>query len=167
MGFLQVDNQVWDDEDSDEDVTSIGSLDQAQGREATQDGGLGDELELTGGVVLHEDEDGGPDVTDDVARVANDIWEKGRKAQTMKSLFEKYPRPGNVACQKVDLNEEVISAILKFARARDLRLRAVQGMIARACVPAVRMVDALYKKDTKLSAQEHVNWLCIHGGSCQ
>ena len=54
-------------------------------------------------------------------------------------------------------NDEVISAIPKFARARDLRLRSIQGTIARASVPAVRIVDALFTKE-KLSSQDHVNF---------
>ena len=104
----------------------------------------------------HEDEDRGPNITGPVADVANDIWQKGRNPKTMKTLFEKYPRPANVDCVKVDLNE-VTSAVNKFAWARDLRLRAVQGLIARAAVPTVCIIDVLYDKENKISPQEQVN----------
>ena len=44
----------------------------------------------------------------------------------------------------MDLTDEVISAVLKCSQAKNLLLQAIQGMIARASVPAVRIVDELY-----------------------
>ena len=138
--------------DEDGDGLSLGAPHQPEGEDDV------DMVDLSGAVNIgHDDEDGGEEVSGPVVDVTNDIWDKGRNPKTMKTLFEKYPRPSNVACHKVDLNEQVIAAIPKFARARDLRLRAVQGLIARACVPAVRIVDALYSKNASLSPQEQTN----------
>ena len=132
--------------DEDGDGLFLGAPHQPEGEDHV------DMVDLGGAVnISHDDEDGGEEVSGPVTDVTNDIWDKGRNPKTMKTLFEKYPRPSNVACHKVDLNEQVTAAIPKFARARDLRLQDVQGLIAPACVPAVRIVDALYSKNASLS----------------
>ena len=157
QGFMpSVPHMMWDEDDSGDDDESCLDGDQVDDVGETGCDDDIDKLDLLGVVhSVHDDEDGGPDVSDSVASPMT----SGTKAatQTMKTLFEKYQRPGNVSCYKVDLNDAVISAVLKWSRARDLRLRAVQGMIARASVPAVRIVDALYNKDKALPPQEHVN----------
>ena len=153
-----VPHMTWDEDDSGDDEESCLDGDQVDEVGETGCDDDIDKLDLLGAVhSVHDDEDGGPDVSNSVASVTNDIWDKGCNSKTMKTLFEKYPWPGNVSCYKVDLNDEVISAVPKWSRARDLRLRAVQGMIARESVPAVRIVDALYNKDKALPPQEHVN----------
>ena len=105
----------------------------------------------------YADEDGDP-VSEKLAGVVNAIWQKGKDSNTMKSCYVKYPRPGNLDLHKVDLNEEIISSVNNFARARDLRLRAVQAALTRAAVPTTRIVQGLIDpKSSKLSKQAEVD----------
>ena len=79
----------------------------------------------------------GPPINENVAKMANDLWAKGRDPKIIKTLCEQYPTPENtLQVGKLDLNE-VISAIPKHVRARDLKIQDIQGVMARAAVPAV------------------------------
>ena len=111
----------------------------------------------------YADEDGAP-ADEGLAQIVNKIWKRGKDAQVAKSLYEKYPRPSNITPQKVDINEEVMTSLPKFARARDMRLRAVQAGIARAVVPSLRAAEALYanRKLEELTAKEkQVTGMCL------
>ena len=81
----------------------------------------------------------------------------GTRATIPKELANKHLRPSNTQIHKVDLNEEVSSTMSGYARARDLRMRAIQANIAKANIPAFRLVDALHSKSSKISRQEQVN----------
>ena len=107
---------------------------------------------------FHRDEgETGPAINENVAKMVNDLWAKGRDPKIIKTLCEQYPTPENtLQVGKVDLNEEVISAIPKHVRARDLKIQAIQGVMARAAVPAVKIVDSLYAKK-EVTKQEHIN----------
>ena len=96
----------------------------------------------------------GPLINENVAKMVNDLWAKERNPKIIKTLYEQHPTPENtLKMGKVDLNEEVISAIPKHVRARDLKIQAIQGVMARA---AVKIVDSLYAKK-EVMKQEHIN----------
>ena len=84
------------------------------------------------------------------------LGERKRLQNNQKSDRE-LPLPENVAISKVDLNDEVISAVNKLVRACDFKLRAIQGVMARAAVPMLPSVDALYsnKIQVHLLMQRH------------
>ena len=90
----------------------------------------------------YEDEDGAP-VRDSLAVLVNQIWDKGKDRDKIKECLQNYPRPSNIQAQKVDLNEEVIGAIPKVARSRDMRLRAIQGIVARTTVPVMMVMQKM------------------------
>ena len=94
----------------------------------------------------YQDEEGDP-VSDELADLAKQIWEKGRDNESLKEMYEAYPKPKNVPVHKVDLNPELMGPAGKFGRARDMKLRAIQAAIARATVPALRIADGLLKGD--------------------
>ncbi len=88
-------------------------------------------------------EDTGPPVDEAIAKVINAMWNKGRDTRVVKDLVQKYPRPENIKPQRVEINEEVIMGLPKFAKSRDFQLRAAQQSIARAVVPSVANVSTL------------------------
>ena len=106
----------------------------------------GQEL-LTNYRARYQDEDGEP-VSTSLADLVSQIWMKGRDTEVMKELYSIYPRPGNVPIHKVDLNPELMGPVGKFGRARDMKMRAIQGNIARSCVPSIRIADALLKGES-------------------
>ena len=59
----------------------------------------------------------------------------------------KHPRPQNLTAQKVEINSEVLSSISSLAKNRDAKLKAVQGGLARATVPAVKIAEAAMNND--------------------
>ena len=107
--------------------------------------------------AAYEDSDTGEPLSQAVAEIANGIWNKGRNPKMLKELANKHRRPSNTQIHKVDLNEEVSSTMPSYARARDLRMWAIQANIAKASIPAFWVVDALHSKSSKISRQEQVN----------
>ncbi len=84
----------------------------------------------------YADEDG-PPIKEDIAKVVNAMWKKGRDPERAKELYKKYPRPANIQAQKVDINEEVMAIISKKTKTKDITLRAVQTAISKATIPAL------------------------------
>ena len=155
-----VDDDQYDDDQPDDTVADDTAIDPVDldGDHDDPDDADADEGDLLQAAWARlADEDDGPPLTGQVAGVINDIWSEGRKPSVVKELCEKHPRPSNMDVHKLDLNDEVIAAVPKWARARDLRLRAIQGNIARASVPAARIIDGLYAKTSTMTKQEHVN----------
>ena len=101
------------------------------------------------------DEDGTP-VSPHLASLINTMWDKGRDKNLMKECYERHARPDNVNVHKIDMNEEIISTLPKFARTRDIRLRAIQGGVARAVVPVMKLIDTQLGK-TQQSRQQQVD----------
>ena len=106
---------------------------------------------LLGAYRLQFSEDVGPPLEKEVADTVNAIWSERRDPKIVKQIGEKYPKPANVCCQKVDINSDVLNGISKTIRARDTKLRAIQGSIAKSALPAVKMVEGLLAKDTAKS----------------
>ena len=92
----------------------------------------------------YADEDG-PAVDKELAGIVNTIWRRGRDPNVLKNILTKYHRPKNIDCHKVDLNPEIITGLPKPVRSRDMKLRAAQGSVARACVPAIHIAEAMIK----------------------
>ena len=159
-GQPMVDDDQYDDDQPDDTVADDTAIDPVDldGDQDVPDDADADEGDLLQAARARlADEDDGPPLTGQVAGVINDIWSEGRKPSVVKELCEKHPRPSNMDVHKLDMNDEVIAAVPKWARARDLRLRAIQGNIARASVPAARIIDGLYAKTSTMTKQEHVN----------
>ena len=97
---------------------------------------------LAGFRERYVDEDG-PPLPEDMAKAVNAMWKKGKDAERAKELYRTYPRPSNLAAQKVDINTEIVAALPKHAKTKDISLRAVQTAIARATVPAVDIATRL------------------------
>ena len=77
-------DHAWEDDDGEdyEDDAPLGTLD--PGHEPAIDVQMEDDLlDLGGGVALHDDKDGGPEVSEAVANVMNDMWEKGRNSEPL------------------------------------------------------------------------------------
>ena len=73
------------------------------------------------------------------AEVANQIWTAKQEKEAMKDLFKRTRRPANVNIQKEEINEEVLTSIPQAAKARDIQLRSIQGIAAKATVPFVEV----------------------------
>ena len=99
----------------------------------------------------------GPPMGDQLARVTNDIWVRGRDPTKVKDIMVKHPRPSNLKCQKVDINPEVLSSIPKPARTRDAKLRAVQNGVARAAVPIVKIAEKVMDKSKPVDRKDIIN----------
>ena len=61
-------------------------------------------------------------------------------------LHEKYAKSQNVMIQRVDINEEVLLIIPKYATAKDARLRRIQGTLTRGPLPLLRAAELLHVK---------------------
>ena len=97
-------------------------------------------------------DDAGCPVPDRLASLVNEIWEAKGKSfsrDKIKALFEKHPRPANTHFHRVDINDEIKSAVnkSKMATGRDYKLRSIQGGIAKAAIPMTQMVNDLISKD--------------------
>ena len=81
----------------------------------------------------------GPPINDEYLKnVSNTIWKESGSAKVMKDLHDKYPRPKGIVAQRVDMNEEVLRIMPKYATSRDAKLRSIQGTIARSVIPVVQ-----------------------------
>ncbi len=101
-------------------------------------------------------EEVGPPVNEEISRVINAMWNRGKDSKVVKDLCAKYPRPENIKPQRVDINDEIISGIPKHTKTRDYQLRAAQQSLARAVVPAVANVTMLMQ-NTALNRQTLLN----------
>ena len=90
----------------------------------------------------YDDEDGQA-IHYGLAKLVNTIWAKGRGPKTLTTMFEKYPRPSNVESWGVDIIPDVINGLQKPARIHDMRLCAVQGSVARATVPSLKLAEKI------------------------
>ena len=114
--------------------------------DAASDGTSDDPLSILGAYRRRYADEDGPPVEKELATAINGIWGEKRAPQKVKAILEKYPRPSNVNCHKVDINSDVLSAIGRVAKNRDAKLRSVQGNIARCAVPAVKLAEGLLAK---------------------
>ena len=89
----------------------------------------------------------------EVAEIAHQIWTAKQEKEAMKDLFKRTRRPANVKIQKVDINEEVLTSIPQSAKARDIRLRSIQGITAKATVPFVDTLTVLIDEDKPIDRQ--------------
>jgi hypothetical protein len=148
-GFAEVQDVSWD-APAEEEVGSIPP-------ESTSD----PEIDFLAEHVAAYSDSLGPDIDGRLAKLLRDMWMAGGAKDNgprQKALYEKYPRPGNVPFHRLDTNEEIFRVLAKTAKARDLRLRAIQGAFVKATFPIVRMVDTLLTKGLEtLDTQALVN----------
>ena len=111
----------------------------------------------------------GEDANAEVAELANQIWTAKQEKEALKDLFKRNQRPANVNIRKVDINEEVLTSIPQSAKSRDMRLRSVQGLTAKATVPFVATLTALIDENKPIDRQKLVDchWWRDHVGACQ
>ena len=98
----------------------------------------------------------------EVAEIANQIWTAKQEKEATKELFKHNKRPANVNIRKVDENEKVLSSIPQSAKAKDMRLRSIQGITAKATVPFVDTLSALIDEGKPIDRQKLVD-LAIDG----
>ena len=99
----------------------------------------------------------GEDANAEVAELANQIWTTKQEKEALKDLFKRNQRPVNVNIRKVDINEEVLTSIPQSAKSRDMRLRSVQGLTAKATVPFVATLMALIDENKPIDRQKLVD----------
>jgi hypothetical protein len=104
----------------------------------------------------YADEDGEP-VENGLAELMNAIWARGRDAANIKTCYTKYPRPKNVKVHKVDLNEEILGTLERPSKTKDMKLRAVQGGIARSVVPMTKIVQNAMDPEKTVNKQKVVD----------
>ena len=112
----------------------------------------------------------GEDANAEVAELANQIWTAKQEKEALKDLFKRNQRPANVNIRKVDINEEVLTCIPQSAKSRDMRLRSVQGLTAKATVPFVATLTALIDENKPIDRQKTGwlgHWWRDHVGACQ
>jgi hypothetical protein len=94
----------------------------------------------------------------------NKLWKKG-STNRIKDLHDKHPRPEGTTLFKTSLNEHIAAPMLtapqnsplKFPLIRDIKLKAVQGLIVRSAVPSGKICEQLMRKDKVLSTQDHLD----------
>ena len=75
--------------------------------------------------------------------LTNTMWQGKAQPQVMKELHELYPTPSNLDVHRVDVNEEVLRIMPKYAVVRDSRLRSIQNTLSRAPIPVVKASEIL------------------------
>ena len=137
---------IFDEEDDDE----------SEAQEGEQDDTLLDEQEA----LLSEDVS--KPVGTKLAKVVKSAWDSARKKDANKKLgqlYDKYPRPENIDIYKVDLNDEIKNSVPKQVKNKDMRLRAIQGAVAKATYPVIKTIQMLatMPNPTKEQKTEMVN----------
>ena len=134
-------------------ATAADALLPTQNTGGEKTGGGGDPEDLFDGYWDRFEEENGPPVDGKLAKIANAIWSQGRNTTIMKETFWKYPRPENVSCYKVDVNDKILQGLTRnqTAKNRDSRLRTAQGTVARACLPAVKIAEAVMDRTKEIS----------------
>jgi hypothetical protein len=92
----------------------------------------------------------GPPLNERVNAHVNKVWHRGRDPVKIKEQFAKHERPEGTSLYRVQLNDEIAIPLQKshkFVITRDQRLKAIQGLIARAAVPVAKACDLLMKPD--------------------
>ena len=92
-------------------------------------------------------EENGEPLDEELAKIVNKLWKKGRDAGKFKEMITKHPKPKNLSCQKVDINPEMLTSLPRAAKTRDARLRSVQGDLARAVVPLAKLAEMAVAKE--------------------
>ena len=108
----------------------------------------------------------GENANAEVAEIANQIWTAKQEKEAMKDLFKRTRRPSNVNIQKEEINEEVLTSIPQAAKARDIQLRSIQGITAKATVPFVDTLTALIDTIRKFPCFKNT-LLYVKLGLCQ
>ena len=90
----------------------------------------------------YADEDG-PPTESSLAKTINEIWCEKRDPKKVKQILEKYPKPQNVNCHKVDINVDVQNGLSRNAKNRNAKLRTIQGSVARCAVPALKIAEGV------------------------
>ena len=141
--------------DNDQDGTSQPRPQTSSGQETSQQTGQLSAL-LAGHREKYADEQG-ENVAQELADLVNSVWTNKHAKESVTETLKRHPRPGNLKARKVDVNEEVISSISKGSRAKDMKMRSVQGLIARATVPIVETMSSLIKEDDEVNRQQLVD----------
>ena len=111
--------------------------------------------------AAYEESDSGEPLSSTASDIAYGIWMKGQNPKALHKLGSKHLCPCNTGIHKVDLNQEIQSMMPGYTKARDLRMQVIQANIAKASIPAFRLVDAPHSKNSTISRQVYlVNDTC-------
>ncbi|KAL3859104.1 hypothetical protein ACJMK2_009337, partial [Sinanodonta woodiana] len=93
----------------------------------------------------------GPNVEYKLAEVLNKGLHMLITSDKLKSMQEKYPRPGNCGNLKVPrINSEVWHAMSKQARSVDILLQKLQNQLGHVLVPTLRVLELFLKQINNL-----------------
>ena len=90
----------------------------------------------------------GEDINPRFAGLANTMWNGMKEASTIGAIMKKYPCPGNVQIEMVEINPEIEPPPFHVGKKRDNALKQVQGAIARASYPLLKLTESILKKET-------------------
>ena len=102
------------------------------------------------------EDDVGPEIHPEVAKLITKIWDKDQKGH-IKELFAEAPRPVNVPClHKVDLDDEILSALTKRPNVKDLdfALRGIHHTMVRAATMVTNLLQDLHVTDKPVCRQQ-------------
>ncbi|XP_046550114.1 uncharacterized protein LOC124259935 [Haliotis rubra] len=91
---------------------------------------------------IGDDDDTSPPVNQGLATSVRDGLQKPVNQEKLKELFAKYKRPEN--CLNLlapRVNEEIWCEARKTSRTSDIKAQQLQGMIAKATIPIVQLMD--------------------------
>jgi hypothetical protein len=83
----------------------------------------------------------GKPVTGQLATHITQVWKRGHDIKRTKEVSAKLPMPENIPLKAVDLNQEVMAELDKFAVTRDRRLCMVQALTTRALMPLINIAN--------------------------
>ena len=88
----------------------------------------------------------GEDMDPRFAGLANTMWNGMKEASAVSAILKKYPCPGNVTIEMVEINPEIEPPTYHLGKKRDNSLKQVQGAIARASYPLLKLTESVLKK---------------------
>jgi hypothetical protein len=104
--------------------------------------------------------DDGPAIHATLTTHLNAVWKKG-SANKIKEIHEKHALPAGCHMYRAALNESIASYMqanekTKYPYVRDVKLKGVQGLIARAAVPLAKTCEDIMRKDKPLTGPQRM-----------
>ena len=90
----------------------------------------------------------GDDLNPRFAGLANTMWNGAKEASTVSAILKKYPCPGNLQVEMVEINPEIEPPPYHLGKKRDNSLKQVQGAIARSSYPLMKLTEAVLQRET-------------------
>lgn len=102
------------------------------------------------GQYFNDDEEIGPKIDDDLAKMANEALRGKARPEKLKKLAEKYKRPANVENLQVPKVEELLwRQLRKESKGPDYLLQKTQSSFSLALIPIIKAVGILHNTKNK------------------